>query len=146
MNFGVPRTTEPDELFQITPMVDMVFTLLAFFIMATSIGPTERDFALGYQDAPPPEASGTRAGDFPQIVPIELRARGDGVAITVGRARLADNDFDAIRAKLAAINMPALAVVVMAEPGLSVQHVAAAVDAALQSPMKRVSVSPVVDE
>jgi biopolymer transport protein ExbD len=141
MNFnGGARQPEPDELFQITPMVDMVFTLLAFFIMATSIGPQERDFGLGYQEAQ--LAPGAEAGDFPIVVPIELRAQDEGVAITVGRARLANNDFDAVRAKLTQINMPALSVVVMAEPGLTVEQVAAAVDAVLKSPMRRVSVAP----
>jgi biopolymer transport protein ExbD len=135
----VSQEPEAEELLKIAPMVDMVFILLAFFIMGTQFLSPERDFSMGYRKAE--LAPGAAREDFPSTIPVQLRRTGAGVAITVGQARLPDNDFDAIRAKLSQINMPGIAVLVMADPALTVDQVARALDAALASPMKRVSVA-----
>jgi biopolymer transport protein ExbD len=124
---------------QIIPMVDVVFTLLAFLVLGTQLKMPERDFAVGYREAA--LSSGAEARDFPAAVVVQLRQTAEGVAITMGQARLPNDQFDAIRAKLAEINMPALDVVLMADPALTVDQVAQAMDAALASPMKRISVS-----
>jgi biopolymer transport protein ExbD len=124
---------------QIAPMVDTVFTLLAFFVLASQVDVLERDFALGYREAG--LSRGAEARDFPAAIIVQLRQTAEGVAITMGDARLPNDQFDAIRAKLAEINMPALDVIIMAEDRLTVDHVARAMDAALASPMKKVSVS-----
>jgi len=129
-------------LLQIAPMVDVVFILLAFFVMGTRVRIPERDFAMGYR--PAALARGAVAEDFPTAIPIQLRRAGEGVAITVGQARLPDDQFDAIRAKLTEINLPHLDVLVMADPLLSVDQVVRAMDAVLASPMKKVSVSRLV--
>jgi len=138
VRFGLPQTDEGEDLLKMPAMVDMVFILLAFFVMATQFALPERDFAMGYRK--PGLAEGAVREDFPSTIPIRLTRAGTGVAITIGQARLPDDDFDAIRAKLAEINMPAIGVVILAEPSLSVDQVARALDAALASPMKRVSV------
>ena len=129
--------------FQMTSFVDVIFVLLSFFVMGTTFVAGERDFQLGYRESRlgPGPGPGARAEDFPEQVRVELRRSPGGVAIRVGRAALADNDFDGLRAKLAEINMPALAVLVLAEDDLSVDQVARAMDAALASPMKKISVS-----
>jgi biopolymer transport protein ExbD len=124
---------------QIIPMVDVVFTLLAFLVMGTQLKTPERDFAMGYREAA--LARGAEARDFPAAVIIQLRQTAEGVAITTGEARLPNDEFDAICAKLAEINMPGLDVVIMADPSLTVDQVARAMDAALASPMKKISVS-----
>lgn len=120
-------------------MVDMVFTLLAFFVLATQFLMPERDFGLGYRQAA--GAVGAVREDFPAVIPVRLRRAEAGVAITVGQARLPDDAFDALRAKLAEINMPGIGVLVMADPGLSVDQVARALDAVLASPMRQVAVA-----
>jgi biopolymer transport protein ExbD len=135
----VRHDDNPDVLLQIAPMIDTVFTLLAFFVMGTQVRIPERDFAMGYRQMT--LARGATTEDFPAAVAVQLRGTPEGVAITVGQARLPNDQFDAIRAKLAEINMPDLDVVIMADPALTVDQVARAMDAALASPMKRVSVS-----
>ena len=125
--------------FQMTSFVDVIFVLLSFFVLGTTFSLSERDFDLGYRQGQ--LSPGARLEDFPQSVRVELRRRPEGVAISIGRAQLAANDFDGIRAKLAEINMPSLDVLVLAEPDLSVDQVAKAMDAALASPMKKISVS-----
>jgi biopolymer transport protein ExbD len=129
----------PGVLLQIAPMIDTVFTLLAFFVMGTQVRVPERDFAMGYRQMT--LARGAAAEDFPAAVVVQLRETPEGVAITIGQARLPNDQFDALRAKLTEINMPDLDVVIMADPALTVDHVARAMDAALASPMKKVSVS-----
>ncbi|MBM4017999.1 MAG: hypothetical protein FJ288_06660 [Planctomycetes bacterium] len=128
-----------DAQLQIAPMVDMVFTLLAFFVLGTQVGLPERDFAMGYHDRP--LAPGAEAQDFPSAIVVQLRGTPEGVAIIIGQARLPNDQFDAIRAKLAQINLPALDVIIQADPALTVDQVARAMDAALASPMKKISVS-----
>jgi biopolymer transport protein ExbD len=134
-----PPPGESEESLKIAPMVDTVFILLSFFIMATMFLKPERDFSMGYRKAE--LAPGAAREDFPSMVPVVLRRTEAGVGISIGQSRLADNDYGAIRAKLADINLPGVGVVVFAEPALSVDQVARALDAALASPMKQVSVA-----
>jgi biopolymer transport protein ExbD len=56
-----------------TPMIDVIFQLLAFFIMTLRIGPSEGEFNIGMP------AVITRAGarDLSQLRPIKLRLRAD---------------------------------------------------------------------
>ena len=138
MKFG-RHDDNPDVLLQIAPMIDTVFTLLAFFVMGTQVRIPERDFAMGYRQMT--LARGAAAQDFPAAIIVQLRGTTEGVGITIGQARLPNDQFDAIRTKLTEINMPDLDVVVMADPALTVEQVAGAMDAALASPMKKVSVS-----
>jgi biopolymer transport protein ExbD len=136
---------EPHEYeFQMTSFVDVIFVLLSFFVLGTTFIAAERDFDLGYREGK--LSPGVRSEDFPDHVRVELRRGPDGVAITIGRAQLAANNFDGIRAKLAEINMPQLGVLMLAEPDLSVDQVAKAMDAALASPMKKISVAALAKE
>ena len=139
MKFGRHEDDTSVIQLQIVPMIDIVFTLLAFLVMGTEVRRPERDFAMGYRQMT--LARGAMAQDFPTAVVVQLRGTPEGTAITVGRAQLPNDRFDAIRTKLTEINMPDLDVVIMADPALTVEHVARAMDAALASPMKKVSVS-----
>lgn len=139
MKFSRGQDDAGDVQLQIAPMVDTVFTLLAFFVLGTQVALPERDFAMGYREVA--LARGAEAQDFPAAILVQLRGTPEGVAITIGQARLPNDHFDGIRAKLAEINMPGLDVVIMADPALTVDQVARAMDAALASPMKKVSVS-----
>ncbi|MFB3892057.1 MAG: ExbD/TolR family protein [Phycisphaerae bacterium] len=137
MNLGQDEKHEYE--FQMVSFVDVIFVLLSFFVLGTHFIMPERDFGMGYTQAT--LAAGARAEDFPSSVQVELRRTPGGVGITVGKARLAENDFGAIRSKLTEINMPQMGVLVLADPALSVDQVARAMDSALASPMKRLSVA-----
>ncbi len=139
MKFGPHKDDTVVIQLQIIPMVDVVFTLLAFLVMGTQFRMPERDFAMGYREVT--LARGAEARDFPAAVIIQLRQTPEGVGITIGQARLPNDQFDAIRAKLSEIDMPGLDVMIMADPALTVDQVARAMDAALASPMKKISVS-----
>lgn len=134
---------EPDEpheelTLQMAPMVDVVFILLAFFVLAARFEMPERDLGLGYREAS--LAAGAQVADFPEAIPVVLQRRGEHVAITVGQAVLVEDDYGAIRAKLEEINLPEVPVTVLADPSLSVEQVARAMDAVLASPMRKLSV------
>ena len=140
MNFHAKKDADREPIFQMTAMVDVVFMLLAFFVLASEFRQPERDFTTGYGEARPPVA-GVSVGDFPSRIPVRLRKGETGVKISIAQASLRDNDFDGIRAKLSEINMPAIGVHVLAEAELTVEQVAQALDAVLASPMKKVSIS-----
>lgn len=137
MNFHNAKPHEYE--FQMVSMVDVIFTLLTFFVLGSEFRNLEKDFSLGY--GRPLLSAGAKAEDFPKSIQFELRRRGDGVAISMGQLALGENNFDAIRDKLAEINMPSLEVQIAADGDLSIDQVARALDAALASPMKNVSVA-----
>jgi hypothetical protein len=120
-------------------LVGIVFILLGLPILAAPRRGPERDLpmACAAADVAPAAAE----ADFPPVIAIQLRRSETGVAIRVGPLRLPDNDFRAIRSKLAEINMPAIGVQILADPSLSVEQVTRALDEVLSSPMKRVTVA-----
>ena len=130
-------------VFQMTAMVDMVFILLAFFVMASRFNLPEKDFATGAAESS--LAGGATAEDFPSQIPVHLRRVGETMSIAIGQ-NAPVTDLAALQAKLAEINMPEIVVLVLADPALSVEQVAAAVDAVLASPMKKVSLGLLAGE
>jgi len=137
--FQMQHSEEDGSPFEITAMVDVVFILLAFFVLTTRIQLPERDFSMGYQETR--LAVGAKAEDFPATISVQLNRTGSGVAIKVGQADLPANDFDAIRRKLTAIDMPDITVVIRADPSLTFDQVTRALDAVFASPMRKVSLS-----
>jgi biopolymer transport protein ExbD len=137
--FRAAQPERDDETVEMTAMVDVVFILLSFFVLASQFRLHELDFPMGYRRVA--LAAGAAAEDFPKAVPVILRPAPGGVAITVGRAVLATDGFDQLRAKLTEINMPEIPVTLLADASLSVDQVARALDAVLASPMKKVSVA-----
>jgi biopolymer transport protein ExbD len=135
-----PGHEEEDELFQMTAMVDVVFILLTFFVLSVQFHGGERDLAMGYTQ--PGLPTGAAAEDFPPEILVRL-ARGDAgkVRISVGQTILAEDGFRDLTSVLTQINVPSIPVVIAADPRLSVQQVATAMDAVLASPMKRLSLS-----
>ena len=141
MNFAADDATEQDDLFQITAMVDVVFILLAFFVLSVRFHGAEHDITTDFMAHQQP--AGVGAEDLPtSIVVLMTRLDDGGARITVGRATLPHNDYGALTAKLKQINLPAVPVLIAADPGLSIDQVARAMDAALRSPMKKIGLSP----
>lgn len=143
MRFDRRAKTDPDDdVLNITSMVDVVFILLAFFVLSTQFIEPERDVAVAMRTV---AASGAADEDLPESVTIRLHAatgdEGEGVAIVMEQVRLPAGDFGAITARLAEINLPQIPVVLAAEEGVSVAAVAGALDAVLASPMRRVSLA-----
>ncbi len=131
---------DSDELFQISAMVDVVFILLAFFVLSVRFTGGEHDLALGYDKAS--ERSGASSQDLPSSIMIRLGSTPAGaVSIRVGDARLPDGGFAELTVLLTQIDLPSVPVVIEADEALSVQQVASAMDAVLASPMKRLSLS-----
>lgn len=134
-----PENHTAEDTFQMAAMVDMVFILLAFFVMATRFHQPEHDLDMGYRKTA--AASQAGAEDLPSTIPIQLRQIPNGVAIRLGQAKLPNNGFDELTSKLTEINMPQVGVVLQIDPKLSMELVARAMDAVLQSPMKQISVT-----
>ena len=140
MKFNRHTEEESDELFQVSAMVDVVFILLAFFVLSVRFTGGERDLPLGYQEQS--QSSGAAAQDMPAAVLVKLdRAESGAVSIRVGDALLSDDGFDELTALLQQIDLPTVPVVIRADAALTVQQVATGMDAVLASPMKRLSLA-----
>ena len=106
MDFETNHADTDEELVNITSMVDVVFILLAFFVISAAFVGVEKDFAVDSQKSA--ESTGAAAEDLPPSIPIHLRAdQSVGVQIAVGQIDLPANDFAAITARLKEINLPA---------------------------------------
>jgi biopolymer transport protein ExbD len=141
MGFQHEPREESEDLFQVSAMVDVVFILLAFFVMSVQFHSGERDLPLDYKDQT--RSAGASAEDLPAAIRVQLQKTEAGaVAIRVGDAALPDNGFDDLTALLTKIDLPGIPVVIDADAGLSIQQVATGIDAVLASPMKRLSMSP----
>jgi biopolymer transport protein ExbD len=144
MKFDLHQHDEDaEDLLNLTSMIDVVFTLLAFFIITVRIFGIERDAAVG---AARRAESGLAKGDLPdsvlvRILPTKQPAANGGaaspVAIEIGGEQFTDPA--AVTRQLGQINLPDVPVIVAGAPTLTIEQVTTVVDAALQSPMKRVS-------
>ena len=135
----IKRQDESDEdLFQVTAMVDVVFILLAFFVLTVRFIGGEMDLPIGYTDPGP--VTGAAAQDLPSEVLVRIRpGAAGGLWIAVGESVLPEDGFDELTATLTHLNVPQLPVVIAAEGSLTVQQVARTMDAVLASPMRKVS-------
>lgn len=121
MKFHRHVEEEDGELFQVAAMVDVVFILLAFFVLSVRFTGGERDLPLGYQEQS--QSTGAAAQDMPAAVLVRLDATDDGaVSIRVGDAALSDNGFDELTALLKQIDLPTVPVVIEADERLSVHN------------------------
>ena len=137
MKFDQAEHVESEDLLNLTSMIDVVFTLLAFFIITVRVFGVEQDAIVGA--APTKVAQGLHAGDLPERVIIRLLDQPGSEAPRIIIGGQSYSNAAAITQTLREINLPEVPVVFAAAPTVSVERVTAAVDAALQSPMKRVS-------
>jgi len=140
MRFDTPQAEEEaEDLLNLTSMIDVVFTLLAFFIITVRVFGAERD-AVVAAAARAGAAAGLARGDLPERVVVRLTDQPDTAGAM--RIEIGGQEFSepgAITRQLREINLPDVPVVFASAPTLTVEQVATAVDAALHSPMKRVS-------
>jgi biopolymer transport protein ExbD len=137
---------EAEDLLNLTSMIDVVFTLLAFFIITVRIFGVERDAAVGAAGRAG-AAQQLVKGDLPDAVMIRLienAAAASKMTIEIG-----GQSFDepaAITRQLNDINLPDVPVVFASSPNLTIEQVTGAVDAALSSPMRKVSLRALAPE
>ncbi|MGB7157793.1 MAG: biopolymer transporter ExbD [Tepidisphaeraceae bacterium] len=130
---------ESEDLLNLTSMIDVVFTLLAFFIITVRVFGVERDAVVSAAGRAG-SAVGLARGDLPERVMIRLieqPAAPGKMAIEIGGNQF--TEAAAITQQLREINLPDVPVVFASAPNLTVEQVTGAVDAALHSPMRRVS-------
>jgi biopolymer transport protein ExbD len=99
-----PRKQEDVEI-PITPMLDMAFQLLTFFILTYHPAPTEGQFSMNLLPAQPAVAMDAPAADAPasnndlpaglKTLPVTLRSGGEG---TLGQVTLGENQIDGMEA------------------------------------------------
>ena len=138
---GQPEEDAGD-LLNLTSMIDVVFTLLAFFIITVRIFGIERDAAIG---AAQRAQAGLAKGDLPDAVLVRVlssKPSGDGapgqqMTIEIGGQQY--TSAAAVTKQLDEINLPDVPVIVASAPTLTIEQVTGVVDAALHSPMKKVS-------
>jgi biopolymer transport protein ExbD len=139
----VKRRKHEEVEIQVTPMLDMAFQLLTFFILTYQPAPTEGQFSMNLLPAAPavemgaaPEQGDTKAA---AEVPAALRtlttvihANADG---SISRIILGENDFtnlEDLKAKLVAIKadktLPFDQAIVEADPDLSYAELMRVID------------------
>lgn len=130
-----------EELINLTSMVDVVFILLSFFVLTTRFIGEERELMVG--GATESGAAGLQAGDLPATVRVQISpAASGGVAIRLGQVTLPDNGFAELTARLTALDLPQLPVVIAADERLPIAAVAQGMQAVLDSPNQNVSLAP----
>lgn len=139
MKFADAGETDEQPGLDVMPMVDVVFILLAFFVLTARFTGGERDLHVGQTDLRPP--TGAAAQDLPTEVLVQVRPSGEGVGLTVGQTQLPTNGFAQLTETLNRLDLPQLSVVIAAHGAVSVQEVAEVMDAVLASPMSRVSLA-----
>ncbi|MEM7627732.1 MAG: biopolymer transporter ExbD [Planctomycetota bacterium] len=140
MKFHDRDESQEEETFQVTAMVDVVFILLAFFVLTVRFTGGEREMPIGYSDLNPP--AGASIQDLPSEVLVRARpAESGAVWLAVGETVLEEDGFAELTATLTHLNLPELPVVIAADGELSVQDVASVMDAVLASPMSRMSLA-----
>ena len=133
---------DAEDLLNLTSMIDVVFTLLAFFIITVRIFGIERDAAIG---AAQRAQAGLAKGDLPDAVLVRVlssKPSGDGGAgqqMTIEIGGQQYTNAAAVTKQLDEINLPDVPVIVASAPTLTIEQVTGVVDAALHSPMKKVS-------
>ena len=140
MMFKQQSEMPPDEPFEMTAMVDVVFILLTFFIISSQMFGAEHDVAMHYRTST--QTQGLAQGDLPPSIVITLHNLDETtVGITLGQRELLPNEYAAITQMLEQINLPDLPVVVQSQGDVLIDNVTKAVDAVLASPMKKVSLA-----
>jgi biopolymer transport protein ExbD len=120
MNF---RQRTPPELpqFQVTPMIDVVFLLLCFFITTAVFSQWENEVDIVLPTA--------RSARVPERLPGEVIVNVDRDGrITVNQNTLAPDDLQARLARLAKL-FPGQPIVIRADRATAYEHVMAVVDA-----------------
>lgn len=144
LKFESNIAADEEELVNLTSMVDVVFILLSFFVLTTRFVGEERELAVG--EASEQSAPGLAAEDLPVAVRVQLRPSDVGVAIRLGQVDLPVDAFGEITARLEAMEVGELPVVIAAHESLPVASVARAIEAVLNSPNQQVSLAVLEDE
>lgn len=138
------RTDEP---LNMTSMVDVVFILLAFFVLSTRFIDAEHDLAMSHTEQAVNQR-GASSEDLPPQVTIRLwPGETNRMRVSIGQIELVGDQgddaavFAGITAKLEEINLPEVKVVIASHPDLAMSEVAKAVDAVMASPMRQLSLS-----
>ena len=135
MNLEPPAddAADLDDALNLTSMVDVVFILLAFFVLtARFVGPEQDLTADALADAP-----AAAPEDLPDLINIRLDADG---AITLGTRPAAD--LLALTAALRDLAPADLPVHIDAAPTVPVESITATLDAVLQTHLTRVALVP----
>ena len=115
-----PTATESGAAIEITPMIDMVFLLLIFFLVATSFQQTEREMQIALPEA---ASAGPISASLREII-INVDAQGQ--AIVSGQVRTPDELRDIITSAVA-VN-PEQKVTVRGDRDVAYAHIVTVLD------------------
>jgi len=130
------RQDEEAEI-NITPMLDMVFILLIFFIVTTSFVHVS-----GLNVARPSNNQQQKVVKQSKIVLIQIKADGS-IAISFGGSQRSNVDIDAVRPEVEKdlAGSPSAQVVVAASPGSKAGTLVRVIDQAKQAGAQKVSIA-----
>lgn len=131
----MPIKTQQDELptLNLTPMIDVVFLLIIFFMAATKFAEVERDIALQL-----PQVDQANPAQTPPT-PRQVVVRADGALLLDGQPRQLEELEAQLRAERQ--TQPRLGVVIRGDRTCPYQFVAAALAACQQAGVTDLSVS-----
>jgi biopolymer transport protein ExbD len=137
------RSKQQEVEVQITPMLDMAFQLLTFFILTYRPAPVEGQFAMNLlpaapvidMNAPPSETNQTPSNDVPAALRTMTTTLHAGPAGELGRVNVGDIEvqgMDQLEAKLKDIlgdkNLPFDQALIMADPNLKYEELMKVID------------------
>lgn len=131
----MPLKTQQDELpaLNLTPMIDVVFLLIVFFMCASKFSDAQRDIDLRL----PEVAKADAANEAPKSRQVAVYAGG---RVSLDRE---DVTLEELTTKLAAAKAehPGTSVVILGDAGCEFQHVAEALAACKEAGVSQLSVS-----
>lgn len=115
-----PQQSESGAAIEITPMIDMVFLLLIFFLVATTFQQTEREMQIALPEA---AAAGPISASLREIV---INVNADGEAIVNGQVRTPEALREIITTAVAA--NPEQKVTVRGDRNVAYSHIVTVLD------------------
>lgn len=146
MKFRNTTDTDTADPLDLPAMVDVVFLLLAFYVLGSVFRISEAELSAAYNA--PQGGAGEVTRDLIQSVPVTLRPvgpEGERVAITLGERRLPDDGFDLLTQRLDQLALGDMPVALRASGDLTIDQMGRAIDAVLRSAMPNLTFEGLAD-
>ncbi|KPL02192.1 MAG: hypothetical protein AMK75_03120 [Planctomycetes bacterium SM23_65] len=116
---------------EMAPLVDVVFQLLIFFLVASEVRPTEADFKTNLPAAEGPLDRRAERKDVARVYLRNLDPDGKAVEVSLNNEVLPGDAFKELERRLRAARTEKMLVVIEGDPTVKLKFVAKALDSAV---------------
>ena len=124
---------------QMAPLVDVVFLLLIFFLVASEVRPTEADFKTNLPAAEGPLDRKAERKDEARVYLRNLDAEGNAVEVSLNNEVLSGNAFKELERRLRAARSEKMLVVIDGDPTVKLKFIAKALDSAVAAQVPQIT-------